>query len=275
MNYSSLMVNLELGHLNTDLLKITGDLAESMHASVIGIAACNPKQLPFDGGYIAAEYFEQDRQQIEMDRKETETEFRNALQSRIGALEWRSSVLPGSIADYLANEARSADLLISALPSGTLFDTSRRVDISDLIMQTGRPVLLVPSAITAFTPNRVLIAWKDTRESRHAISVALSLLKQATQISIVEIATQEEEANAHKRLADVVSWLKRHGVIAEPIVSPSSNEDASRLTSLAQEQDIDLIVAGAYGHSRLREWALGGMTRDILLRAQCCTLVAH
>ena len=83
----------------------------------------------------------------------------------------------------------------------------------------------------------------------------------------------------HKRsgshVEDVVGWLERHGVVAETLACRSIGEDATRLNDIAQEQNADLIVAGAYGHSRLREWVLGGVTCDLLLRADRCSLVSH
>jgi nucleotide-binding universal stress UspA family protein len=63
--------------------------------------------------------------------------------------------------------------------------------------------------------------------------------------------------------------------VAQAIVSPSGGEDSARLGELAREQKADLIVAGAYGHNRLREWMLGGVTRDLLMCADRCSLVSH
>jgi nucleotide-binding universal stress UspA family protein len=80
---------------------------------------------------------------------------------------------------------------------------------------------------------------------------------------------------AHKHLEEVAGWLGRHGVKAEGRASLSTGEDADRLYAIAKEQGADVVVAGAYGHSRLREWVLGGVTRDLLLRADICALVSH
>lgn len=80
---------------------------------------------------------------------------------------------------------------------------------------------------------------------------------------------------AHHHLADVVGWLKRDGIVAEPVAAAATADDALRLDAIARDQARDLIVAGAYGHSRLHEWALGGVTRDLLLRAGRCSFVSH
>jgi nucleotide-binding universal stress UspA family protein len=98
---------------------------------------------------------------------------------------------------------------------------------------------------------------------------------QAAHVTIVEIVDQRELAEARRRLDEVVVWLSRHGVAAEPCATPSTGEDAYQLHALALEHKAGVIAAGAYGHSRVHEWVLGGVTRDLLLRAGRCTLVSH
>ena len=94
-------------------------------------------------------------------------------------------------------------------------------------------------------------------------------------MTVVEMAAEDELPAACARLKDVIGWLKRHGVVAESIASPSSIDDANVLYAIAHDRGADVIVAGAYGHSRLREWVLGGVTRDLLLSANRCSLVSH
>ena len=83
------------------------------------------------------------------------------------------------------------------------------------------------------------------------------------------------EAGATEWQNAVVNWLKRDGITAEAVASLSTGDDAARLDGIASDQAADIIVAGAYGHSRLREWALGGVTKDLLLRAGRCSFVSH
>ena len=275
MTYGTLMVHLELGRSNAGLLQITGDLAERFHASVIGIAACQPMQIVYGDGFISGDIYEQDRQELDKEMKAAEAEFRSALQTRAVTLEWRSTVMFTLLSDYLAREARSADLIITGIASGDLFDSSRSVNTGDLVMRAGRPVLVVPSAASKVKLDRVVVGWKDTREARRAVSDALPLLKGASHVAVVEIAVEEELAAARTQIEDVAGWLNRHGIKAECLTSPSTGDDATALYAVAQDQGADLIVAGAYGHSRLREWALGGVTRDLLLRANWCSLLSH
>ena len=86
---------------------------------------------------------------------------------------------------------------------------------------------------------------------------------------------EHETEAAQLRLADVGDWLARHGVEASCVAWPLKGAEATNLADIARDLEVDLIVAGAFGHSRLREWALGGVTRDLLLQADRCALVSH
>jgi nucleotide-binding universal stress UspA family protein len=142
-------------------------------------------------------------------------------------------------------------------------------------MQAGRPIIIVSPATEKLTLDHILIAWKDARETRRAVYDALPLLKIAARVTVVEIAVTAELAAAQLHLEDVRAWLKRHDIDAQQIVSPSIGDDASLLNAIAEEQGADLIVAGAYGHNRLRELILGGVTHDLLLCPNRCSFVSH
>jgi nucleotide-binding universal stress UspA family protein len=148
--------------------------------------------------------------------------------------------------------------------------------MGDLVMQVGRPILIVPAAADKLKLERVVVFWKETREARRAAFDALPLLKKAVNVVVAEIAAEEDLAAVRTHLEEVVGWLKRHGVVAEVLALPSTGDDATGLNAIAEEQGADIIVAGAYGHGRLREWAFGGVTSDLLLRPQDrCSLVSH
>jgi nucleotide-binding universal stress UspA family protein len=107
------------------------------------------------------------------------------------------------------------------------------------------------------------------------VADALPLLKLAGRVTVIEIAPEADRVAARERLDDVAGWLERHGVTAQTFVTPSTGSDSQTLQDIATEERSDLLVAGAYGHSRLREWLLGGVTRDLLQHAPHCTLVSH
>lgn len=275
MTYATLMVHLQLGVSNANLLKVASDLAQRFQANVVGIAACEPTQMVYGDGYISGDIVEQSRAEIAAQMKLAEAEFKSTISAQFERSAWRSIVMYGSLSAYLVAEARCADLFVTSIAASEYFDASRAADTGDIIMKLGRPVLVVPPGAASPVLKRVVVAWNDSREARRAICDALPLLKTATSVTVVEIATAAELATARSRLHDVTEWLGRHGASAQSVAAVSAGDHAAQLHAIAQEHHADLIVAGAYGHSRLREWAFGGVTRDLLLSGNCCSLLSH
>ena len=275
MTYATVMVNLQLGRSNANLVQVAGDLAERLGTGVIGVAACQPMQIVYGDTCVPTSLVEEDRKQIDKELAAAEAEFRTGVKGRVSRLDWRSTVTVYSLSRYVARQARSADLLVTGVDRDvSFFDMTRHTDLGDLVMQAGRPVLVVPTTAKVKF-DRVLVGWKDTRESRLAVLNALPFLAKATQVTVAEVAAEEDLAEARGDVADVVGWLKNHGVQAEPLAVASKGDDAAQLSAIAQDQNADLVVAGAYGHSRLREWVLGGVTRDLLLHTGRCSLLSH
>ena len=276
MTYSTLMVHLQADQLAAGLLEIANSLAQRLGAGMIGIAARRPMDMTYNDGYVPAEIVQQNREQLEAELAAAEAVFRHALTGRVRSLQWRSAITYGPLSDYLAHEARSADLIITGIDgNASVFDTANRVGVGNLVMQAGRPTLVVPASVGKLVLEHVLVGWKDTKETRRAISDALPLLRLAARVTVLEIAPTDEVQSAMVRLRDVVDWLNRHGIEANSIASSSGGNDTKQIHDIVQEQGADLIVAGAYGHSRVREWVLGGVTRDLLLRGKTCALLSH
>jgi nucleotide-binding universal stress UspA family protein len=272
------MVHLELGQSNSGLLKITADLADRFHAAVIGVAACHPIRnlySEYGYGYTSGDVAVAELEEIESETAKAEADFRGALHDHAKMIAWRSVISSGSLSAWLADQASCADLILTSLSPDSLLDPSRHSDTADLVMRAGRPVLIVPPGASKLRLERVVVGWKETREARRAVFDGLPLLKWATHVAVVEISAERHLAAARARLDDVVAWLQAHGVAAAPIAAPSGVSDAAQLNEIVQRQGADLIVAGAYGHNRLTEWALGGVTRDLLLCADRCALVSH
>ena len=119
-----------------------------------------------------------------------------------------------------------------------------------------------------------MIAWKDTREARRAISDALPLLQKTRDIIVAEVIEDESQReSSHARLDDVVRWLGRHGIAASERVFdfPEGENPVDKLW----DYGADFVVAGAYGHTRLREWVFGGFTDSFLRRSPRCVFLAH
>ncbi|MDR3528657.1 MAG: universal stress protein [Rhizomicrobium sp.] len=275
MTYATVMVHLELGHSNAPILRVAANLAETLHASLIGIAGSQLVPVNYNDTYISgdvvAEIAAEEAQQL----TKVESEFRNSFLSSAGTVEWRSTLMCSSLPAFIATQARSADLVLTTAASSDMADSVRVAEAGELILQIGRPVLCVPG--TAQPPNldSVILAWKESREARRAALDALPLLKLARQVAVVELAEDDELNAAQKRVDDVGSWLNRHGVSAECRVLRSLGDEAQQLIDIATNRGAGVIVAGAYGHSRLREFVFGGVTRALLSNTECCSLLSH
>jgi len=274
--FSTLMVHLDLEHSNDARLEVAGELARQFDARLIGIAACEYSQGPyFAEGDFARQLLEQDRAKLDKRMAEMESSFRGVAERHARDIEWRSTLdLP---TNYVAEQARAADLVITGSQrDGMILDPLRRLDPGDLVMRAGRPVLVVPPETERPKFTKVLVAWKDTREARRAVRDALPLLRKGKEVGVVEIVQDEGDRSAARaRVDDVVAWLARHDIRGSAIVPDAADDAASQLELVAQEHGAQLIVAGAYGHSRLSEWVFGGVTRDLLMRSQRCSLLAH
>lgn len=152
--------------------------------------------------------------------------------------------------------------------------------VPSVLADSGRPALVVPWAgEVGEVGRRVLVAWKDSREAARALSAALPLLQAAEQVDIAlwrepTLATEGEEAP--ESLSRLQTWLAAHGLT--PRIRPqgaASAELGERLLSLAADVGADLLVMGCYGHTRAREWLLGGATRTVLSSMTLPVLMAH
>lgn len=273
MRYATLLVHMIVGRPNGAVLKVAGELAKLFGARTVGIAACQPIQL-ISGTYSDSAVVGMLHDELDKETKATEAEYRAAFEAAHTPLEWRSSDASSLLSEYLAKEARCADLIITSAVSAERSDSLRYVNIGDLIMRAGRPVLVVPHAGMSLPFQRVVVAWKDTREARRAVRDAMPLLKAAKDVTVVEMASHSDAPEALRRVKDVTAWLESHDVKAIPLVTPSKGDDASCLDAFIENRGADLVVAGAYGHSRLREWAFGGVTAS-LLRTGRCALLSH
>ena len=276
MAYATVMVGLSVDQPNEARLEIAGQLAERFGAKVIGIAAAEfSPPLYFTSGEQAQKLVDQGRAAIKNRIAEVESEFRAAMQNRITAVEWRCAEdFPSR---YIVQQARASDIIVvGEAGRGTIADPFVQASPSDLVMQAGRPLLVVSDTCNWLDLRSVLIAWKDTAEARRAVADALPLLRKATDVTVVEIV--EEQANrpaALSRVKDVAAWLSRHGVNASEQVPEECGEAGALLERIASEVGAGVIVAGAYGHSRLREWIVGGVTRRLVNPSNRCSLLSR
>lgn len=276
MTYSSLMVHLDLGTSNQAVLHVAADLAGPFGAKVIGIAASQPMIVDYGDGTMAVEMLEADRATMEKHARKAESEFHSAMSGKVENLSWRTFMTYDPPSNTVAVQARAADLIVIAPgPRDEPFGTARRADLGDLIMQAGRPVLLVPPSVSGLDLGRVVVGWKDTREARRAVLDALPLLRKASRVVVVELVEEQDVPESRLRLQDVTDWMKGHGVAAEPQALISAGSNGGQFEQFAAEVGAGMLVTGAYGHNRMREWVFGGVTRDLLLNPTRCCFLSH
>jgi nucleotide-binding universal stress UspA family protein len=274
MNFKTIMVSMAMDRPNDACLAVAGNLAERFEARIIGIAAADLQPaLYFEEGEYAEQLLEQEEGAMRKRLSGLEAEFLDSVQKRTKSVEWRSKLaLPGT---YLIQQSRAADILVVGSRSETMVDVSLAVDPADVLMQAGRPLVVVPPTAQWLDLRSVLVAWKDAREARRAILDALPILAAAKDVTIAEIPeNRRAHSDAQSHVEDVAAWLKAHGIVASAVVSEAMENAPAQLDRIAANVGAGTIVAGAYGHSRFREWALGGFTRH-LLNSSRCSILSH
>ncbi|KLK92266.1 hypothetical protein AA309_14805 [Microvirga vignae] len=190
----------------------------------------------------------------------------------------RLDATPGGIPNEAASEARWADLFIMSRPYGT--DGSEEWDslFEAVLFEGGRSVLVVPpNHRAADAIRRVLVCWRDTREAARAVAEAAPFLAKATKITILVVDPEQKETDSNNQpTADIAKHISRYGAPVEVSIVQSQGRDVSDvILEQARRTSADLIVMGGYGHSRAREWIIGGATRNTLSTSEFPILMAH
>jgi nucleotide-binding universal stress UspA family protein len=277
MTIATVMVCLALDQSNQARLEVAGELAERFGAGLVGIAAAQfAPPLYFMDGEQAESLIEQGEATIRGRLAELEAQFRQATRSRAAFVEWRGALdFP---ARFILNEARCTDIVVSGGHSPAFSDAFALLSPKDMVMQAGRPLLVVPDAVDWLDLRSVLVAWKNTTEARRAIADSLPLLRLAKEVTVAEILEEGDgRAAVERRVGDVVAWLARHGIAASQRIGEVKLEGGTgaALDRIAASVGAGLIVAGAYGHSRFRELILGGVTQYLVTQTARCVLLSH
>ncbi|MER8367707.1 universal stress protein [Mesorhizobium sp. M1378] len=259
MSYKSIAVNLAIDAPPAAMVSLGVELAESFGAHLIGLAAAGvpPLVATGDGMVYDGEIMQIQRTEIEKRLAELRADFERLVPASISS-EWGQAVC--SPTRFLSVWACAADLIVTGGDKGE--NLYRTVDIGSLVLGIGRPVLAAASHIEHVMANTVLVAWKDTREARRALTDALPFLAKANDVVIATIDSERDDG-IRDSLANVAVFLEHHGIMARTEFI-RGDADGEHLLAFARSINADLIVSGAYGHSRLREWAFGGVTRTLI-----------
>ena len=281
MSYKDLLVVLDTAADTRGRIELAVTLAERFTAHLVGLFPIPSPELPRRAGYADLAVLEpvyhewQDRflEQAETIRGTFE---RLAVQRGVKT-EWRA-VTEGGEADP-GLHARYADLTILGQRGADHDDMAvMRPQPEQVTFSSGRPILIVPYAGNFnIVGRRVLIAWNASREAARATADAMPLLKTAEAVTVMAVDPQSDP-HGHGDLpgADIALHLARHGVKAQIERTVSAGVPIGEtLLSRAADLGADLLVMGAYGHSRVRELLLGGATRSILASMTIPVLMSH
>lgn len=276
MSYKTILV-----HIGTDKrcalrVEVAFRLAKQHDAHLVALHAIAPFEPP---GYVLAEMgpaiLEAQKHAIATELVRTEAEFtKQAEKAGMRNIEWRAAI--DDPVDAMTLHARYADFVVIGQADATE-ETNLGTDFPErLVLAAGRPVLILPSAGNfPSIGKRILVAWNAGLEATRALTDAIPLLQRADTVHVMAVNPRQGE-HGNMPGADIGLYLARHGVRVEVKSDQGAEIDVgNELLSRAADLDADLIVMGCYGHSRLKEWVLGGATRTILESMTVPVLMSH
>jgi len=276
MSYKTILVHLNDSRRAEKVLEPAAELAVRFNAHLIGLHVCSavpaspiPMASSALGSIVAAE------------RRNSEAiaeTFKRMTTGQPYVAEWQlQKVSHLNLAAVVMERGRAADLIVAG-QTDPEWDLSPVMDFPEhLALESGRPVLVIPYAGRYPTiGRRVVVAWKSSRESARAVFDALPLLLGAETVHILEVKERPDHVSTLAPDTSIVATLARHGMRPEVQTSIASEISiGDEILSRAAALDADLLVMGAYGHSRFRELVFGGTTRQIARHMTLPTLLSH
>jgi len=273
MSFESLLVYVEADREQPDLVGLAAELAARYGSTITGLGALGIRPPFVAEGVVIDVGGEAEIEQMTALLATREAWFRRTAADRGHSVDWRSGLEAPTM--RLVREAACADLIVvsAARKGGDLY---RQPDVAEAMLRAGRPFLVVPDGVARLSADRIVVGWKNTREARRAVADALPFLARASEVTIVEICERQEFEQVFSEVEELRRYLEKHKIKScyEKIVW-SDRAIGTQLLAAAHQAHADLIVTGAYGHTRLGEWMFGGATRELLASADLCCLMSH
>jgi nucleotide-binding universal stress UspA family protein len=264
MSFKTILVHAEPTTASAARLKTAAALARTFGAALHGVGAVQfaPFVDPMSG-YVDPALVQMFEDQLRTDLREAAASFEAIAKDSGVDHVWRGFAEYRTPAEVVIDQARAADLVVVTCSEGQL--QRGFADPADILMGAGLPVLALPAETESLQVDGIVVAWKNTREARRAITDAMPFLQGARRVVLAAVVEADDEAEIAAQLDDVRDRLRGHGVSAEVDLSPRlAMSVADQIAGVAESQGADLIVAGAYGHARAREWLFGGVTQGLL-----------
>ncbi|MFM0500200.1 universal stress protein [Paraburkholderia caffeinilytica] len=276
MSCKTLLVHLDDSPYSAARTEFALELARRYEAHLIGLyVVCQDPTPPLflhgEGVWAAAHEAQRD-----IARENAQARFLAAGERAGISVEWRAPA--GPAVETAVLHARHADLLI--LGQYDPEEPSSYIDrhfIDDVVMSSGRPAVVLPyaGAVRSFAES-VLIAWDGSRESARAMADALPVIKAAKFVTVATV--QRHPSDGKPTGLDVAAWLERHGIqagFADTALPAGGISTGILLLNMLTDLHIDLLVMGAYGHTRIQERLLGGVTQTMLQSMTVPVLMSH
>ena len=252
-------------------VKIAASICQFFEAHLTGLYVTRTLNVyPYPYNYLPADSFATLEAKAKEKCDDTQAVF--AVETDVEGLNSEFRNCDGHLIKNIGIQSRYADLLIVPRSDINEGDYNPEFLVSDTILAAACPVLLLPEGQSSFSqpPKHALVAWNGSRECARALSAALPLLARVEQLDVVSVSSNNESAE------DISLHLNRHGFNSTVHVIDGGSLDAGRkLLDQATQLDVDLMVMGAYGHSRIREQILGGATKYVLDHTQLPILFSH
>jgi nucleotide-binding universal stress UspA family protein len=283
MSIKTVLVNLNHESRVEALIAAAAAIARPAEAHVIGLYVMPPLFMPSDVILpMGSDFYELQIAEHRAQAGRIQTVFERLTKGEPYVAEWRVygdvRAAYESIADGVIDQSRSANIVIvSQAVDGN--DPPMITDIPERVaIESGRPVLVVPSSWNACEYGRdVAIAWNDSRESARAAFDALPLLERAKRVRLITVSEHASGSGANAiPAAEAAASLARHGLEVEvETIGGDGRHSGNAILARVVADGADMLVMGAYGHSRLREFVLGGATRDVLKHMTVPVLMSH
>ena len=280
MSYKTILVHCDASNSVSRRLEAATELAARFDGYLVGVHARPPFEVPVyldaGSGFPMDDFFASYQETVKADEAAASSAFATAIKGKNLTAEWR--VVDGYADAQMIVQARYADLAVVG-QSEAEQKAATPTDLPEVIaLATGRPVLVVPHIGARRPPGKVaMLCWNASREAARAASDALPFLKAADKV-IVLVVEPKTSAASHgaEPGSDVATWLSRHGAKVVVQREPAPDSDVGGvILSRAADHDVDLIVMGVYGHSRMREMVLGGASRELLRSMTVPVLMSH
>jgi nucleotide-binding universal stress UspA family protein len=255
-------------------------LAHDAHLDILALGV-DRTQLGYSYIGTGAVVLQATLDRTEQDAREVEAACKAALAEQEPTLRWSTETVVaqlGSLTEVVAQRARFADLVVLPRPYAKDQGAEAEAVIEAALFDGHAPVVVVPDSGTghADRPRRIVLAWNQSAEAMTAARRALPLLKQADAVVITVVDPPTYGAERSDPGGMLCQMLVRHGVKAEvSVLAKALPRVSDVLARQVRDQGADLLVMGAYGHSRFREAILGGATRDLLEQAEVPVFLAH